>query len=611
MKRHSQGINLDEGIPLSTGKEFELLYMELFPQETEILTHWLDQGTKPLMLGGQIGTGKTTLINKVLSSSDNLPDITLHFDRNSVNPKQGEFYAIALAGFIQTALKAEADLSAISLPEELNHNECSNWEDLKSILAPEKRTLTAHRLRKSIISEFENDTDYIDRVLTDIGASISKTTDKPLSILASGIDKFATNSSAFVSLQGVLDTLCSFRTLFEVNAVHIFIKETGSRFSKVDRLYLTACSSEHILELYSKRMGAYLPSIPKKDLEVLAELSAGIPRQALRLLVHYLEARKKRKKGNEHLIRAALATEMDFFLYSLKPSDELINVIRKQSFLLANTVRLPGDKETAQRALYGNWIVLTEQPDHAKWPVLVNPLIKGSFSKSVPTETPEQTYLNNYAETFGISANGLSFPEGWLGQEQTQHPIQLYLTEILDALASALLSKDRADRVIISYKNKELVKPARSYLFAKANTFDFQSCEHFQLDGGKDQLPIEELDELLTNPANIFSIDFGAQWTYEQLTTLDSQRDLLLQHQMIWWVPEQVLQSYLSHWTQLRQLFEVYSLDDELLGSLSIDEIQEDIEYFTDLKEGENSAPASMVQNLKSVLNFLKVKHGS
>ena len=295
MKRHSQGINLDEGIPLSTRVEFERLYMELFTQETEALLHWLNDGTAPLMLGGQIGTGKTTLINKVLSSCT-APDITLHFDRDSVNPKQGEFYAITLAGFIQTALKVGADLSAISLPDELNHDECSNWTELKSILAPEKRTLTAHRLRKSIISEFENETDYIDRVLTDIGESISKAMEKPLFILASGIDKFATNSSAFVSLQGVLDTLCSFKTMFEVNAIHIFIKETGSRFSKIDRLCLTACSKENILQLYSKRMGIYLPSIPKKDLDVLAELSAGIPRQALRLLVHYLEARKNVKR---------------------------------------------------------------------------------------------------------------------------------------------------------------------------------------------------------------------------------------------------------------------------------------------------------------------------
>ena len=301
---------------------------------------------------------------------------------------------------------------------------------------------------------------------------------------------------------------------------------------------------------------------------------------------------------------------MDFFLYALKPSDELIQVIGKQSFLLTNTVRLPGDKETAQKALYGNWIVLAGQPDHTKWPVIINPLIKSSFGQRNTSETPEQIFLKNYADTFGMSANGLSFPEGWLGQEQTEHPIQLFLTEILDALASALLSKDRADRVIISYKDKELVKPARSYLFAKANTYDYQSCKHFQLDGGKDQLPIERLDEALSSTADIFSIDFGSQWTPEQLTALDSQRDLLLNHQMIWWIPDQVLQTYLSNWTQLRQLFEIYSLDDELLGSLSSDEIQEDIEYFSDLKEGENSAPANMVQNLQSVLNFLKVKHG-
>ncbi|MGI9277394.1 MAG: hypothetical protein ACR2PT_21420 [Endozoicomonas sp.] len=610
MKRHSQGINLDEGIPLSTRKEFELLYMDLFPEATKTLDHWLNNDTAPLMLGGQIGTGKTTLIHKVLRSGGVAPDITLHFDRDSVNPKQGEFYAIALAGFIEAAISVQADLSTISLPEELNHKECTNWQELQAILAPQTRTLKAHRLRKSVISEFETDTDYIDGVLTDIGATVSSVTGRPLFILACGIDKFATNSAAFVSLQQVLDTLCSFKTLFEVNAIHVFIKETNNRFSRIDRLWLTACQQKQVLELYARRMGVYLPSIPEKDLGILAELSGGIPRQALRLLGHYLEARKKHKKGGEYLIRATLATEMDFFLYAQKPTDELMNVIRQQKFLYANTVRLPGDKETAQRALYGNWIVITGQPDHARWPVSINPLVKGSFTEPRPTETPEQAYLKNYADTFGLSANGLSFPKGWLGQVQVEHPIELNLTEILDALAAALLSKDRADRVIIAYKDQKLVRPARNYLFAKANTFDYQSYQHFQLDGGKNQSPIEKLDEVISSSTDIHSLDLGAQWTSEQLAALDSQRDLLLDHQMIWWIPSQELQKYLSHWTQLRQLFEIYTLDDELLGSLTIDEIEEDIEYFSDLIEDESSAPASMVHSLKTVLEFLKVKHG-
>ncbi|WOG26890.1 hypothetical protein [Endozoicomonas sp. 8E] len=81
--------------------------MELFLQETKTFIHWLDQGTASLMPGGQISTGKTILINKVLNSRDNFTDTCPHFDFGITNPKQGEFFAIALARIIRTALKVE------------------------------------------------------------------------------------------------------------------------------------------------------------------------------------------------------------------------------------------------------------------------------------------------------------------------------------------------------------------------------------------------------------------------------------------------------------------------------------------------------------------------
>lgn len=121
-----------------------------------------------------------------------------------------------------------------------------------------------------------------------------------------------------------------------------------------------------------------------------------------------------------------------------------------------------------------------------------------------------------------------------------------------------------------------------------------------------------QLDDILTHQVDIdiFSLDFADNWTAGQLAALDSQRDSLLYSQMIWWIPEQALNKYLAHWTQLRQFFEIYILDDELLGSLSLEDIEADIGFFSDLVEEDKSAPSSMVKNLKSVLEYLKVKHG-
>ena len=52
--------------------------------------------------------------------------------------------------------------------------------------------------------------------------------------------------------------------------------------------------------------------------------------------------------------------------------------------------------------------------------------------------------------------------------------------------------------------------------------------------------------------------------------------------------------------------FEFFILDDELLGSLSIEEIEADLAFFEDLVENEHSSEYSMVSNLKIVLEYLQ-----
>ena len=69
MKRREYGINIDDGVALSTEEEFRLLYVPCNPDETACLQGWFsDDAQDPLMLGGQIGSGKTTLIKEVSRS---------------------------------------------------------------------------------------------------------------------------------------------------------------------------------------------------------------------------------------------------------------------------------------------------------------------------------------------------------------------------------------------------------------------------------------------------------------------------------------------------------------------------------------------------------------
>lgn len=71
MKRNHFGINLDEGIPLSTEMDFQKLYVPCFEDMADKVNSWIkdDLGKNPLMLGGQIGSGKSTLIAKTLLKS--------------------------------------------------------------------------------------------------------------------------------------------------------------------------------------------------------------------------------------------------------------------------------------------------------------------------------------------------------------------------------------------------------------------------------------------------------------------------------------------------------------------------------------------------------------
>ena len=62
MKRNKYGINLDEGIALSSEEEFEILFIESDCDCETRLVDWIQMGEQPLLFGGQIGCGKTTSI---------------------------------------------------------------------------------------------------------------------------------------------------------------------------------------------------------------------------------------------------------------------------------------------------------------------------------------------------------------------------------------------------------------------------------------------------------------------------------------------------------------------------------------------------------------------
>lgn len=79
MKRNKFGINMDEGIPLVTKEDFEILYVPSFKKVYDNLVEWFQNDDEPIMVGGQIGTGKSSLINKLLLDNKFKPISIMYF----------------------------------------------------------------------------------------------------------------------------------------------------------------------------------------------------------------------------------------------------------------------------------------------------------------------------------------------------------------------------------------------------------------------------------------------------------------------------------------------------------------------------------------------------
>jgi len=628
MKINRFGINLDEGLAL-TEESLDKLYVSCCEDYAQKIIDWLKNDTieTTLLLGGQIGSGKSTLITKILSDKSSKPDITLEFDKEGLNLDEGDFLSIILTGFIKKAVELSLDLSFSELPSELFELSTDDWQSLVNILCPEKFSMKLFEkkiLARKAISKHNN---YIIEVISKIGDALKNKSKSPLFIFASGIDKYDTKSAAFrLSLNSSTRILSNYKTMFEVNAGHLFIPDTTSPFSSNNKkVFIPTVSDNYIIEMLNKRMGVYAEPI-KKELELITKWSGGNPRQAIRLLTHYQSVRKNKtldKTGR--LANAIRRTTDDLFAYSNRPSSDLIKTIQNDKKIETSLFNLPGDKETAQESLYGNWIFITQGSTNGSWPAIVNPLVKPFFEneKSIMAE-PEQRLLSQYAEINELSPTGLGF--NMLEDDSSkknadkilqeyfsmgiEEPLTLKLTEILDVISAALLSNDRKDRIIVGFKDKKILNAARAYLFAKANSYEYQRFEHRTLFGGKDKEPIKKLEEIMVLDTEILSLEFAGKWTKRQLEILDKYRDNFIDYQMLWWIPLEKLKEYLPHWVQLRELFEFFVLEDELLGSLSIEDIESDLAFYEDLVESEESAEFSMVKNLKIVLEYLKENRG-
>lgn len=612
MKRSRSGMNLDEGIALTSQEEFDLLYLETESEIETRLADWLNHGNGSIIFGGQIGCGKTTAIERAIRLADKQPDITCHFDRNHINPSPLDTWLILIAEIARFSANNDLKVIANILPgiQSILGDSPQQWdESLAQVLltAYSPSALEKHREFKALLAPL---LDHLPAALRTVIQEHEKKLGRSLFILASGVDKFEPGTSAYISLSEPLAALSSFKTLYEVNAVHLFSRDAWTR--NCEQLVLTATNQNWIENMLKKRLGIYAQAC-QQEIPLLAAFSGGLPRQALRLLDHFVIERKNHPDQNDAIIHSVANVNRDFFAFAKRPENSLLNAVNKKKLLETTLISLPGDADTAMRAVFGNWIILKKHQQESRWQACINPAVTGSLELLNPDE-PEMLLLKQYAKRQDISPTGLDIDvqaTNWhsLLHEELEHPHPLNILEILDTISAALLSKQREDRIIITYEDRNNAEYVRAYLQAKSNSYEYQTWDHKVIQGGNGKEPLNEILDFFSDKSiDIYSMEFVGNYTDEQLNEINIRRDTLIDKQLIWWIPKNELARYLIGWTQLRQLFQIFIMEDDISKALSIEDIEADIEFMQDLSEFQKTAEFNYVSDLRKVLNYLKEK---
>jgi len=622
VNRRSHGVNLDDGVALSTDEEFQLLFVDGRPEVRSTLQGWLaDDEQDSMLFGGQIGTGKTTLLNEVLRTLPDTLVIRIRFDTDCVDATEGGYVQLLFGQVLQACMNCGVapDGCGVTL-EDLTALDQANWRGVAGALTQAPGSLAeATKLRETANVLTPNSKQVRNAVNVLLGRLAEVAKRRPV-LVADGVDKFNPTTTDYFALKDTLAFLAKHKTLFEVNAVHLFREDDFC--AGILKLFVGGLDAELLQQVFMKRLGGYGPAYSEAFV-TLAEYSGGNVRQGLRLLNGYYHRRTQMR--NDHTAALALAchrvgTDLLSAPFAHFPSD-VFSVVKKDHYMEGSLLKNQVTAAGANEAVYKNWLFLDCEPRAqapTQWPARINPLIDMAIDwKQALPATPEEEAVRKWAAERHISPIGLNVPVDKNGEpswddfweeiesSSSSEDGTLSIRQVLEEIAAGLYGTERQDRIIVSYKQRANLESVRDFLIGKANAYAFFPCTDIMLVGGDGEHPIDELISKLSasDPNCIYSVEMQGKWTDAQLRNLEHRRDLFDSLQMLWWVQEDALQRYLPFWQQLRQLFRIYRLEEELWRDISVDEIEADIELIQDLST-ENDPEG--VCRLKRVLDFLR-----
>lgn len=620
MKRNQYGVNFDLGVPLQTEEEFELLYVELTPEKKQRLIDWInDDNQGPLVAAGQIGTGKSTLIEKAFREASP-PDVRIGLDTEVPFYDSGTFWGVLLGKIVEFARYVECNLESFRLPEDLLgiDYEHDGLGELVNALCKRPLSMADFNKKRALYRAIDENIEVVKRQLLDIFELTADKIDRKPLIFAEGIDKFSPDSADYVSMLDVLNFLSRYKTLYEANLIHLL--GSGEKWHNGKKVLLTGTSNEIMSEILEKRLGVYAQA-KEGMLPLLASLSGGNVRQAIRLLIEYDFALGKKEKDTKGALDEACRRTRDDLLNVLSGTmdPELLKVVHRDGYITSGTLKDLVTRDASQSAVYLNWIFITgDADDELKWPAHVNPLLLPAVEafKSIP-ESPEIRMLREWANEHEISPFGLDIDIAALdknkffdiiGSQTALAPLNII--EIFDSLAAYFLNPERRDKVIIAYENAKLARPVNDLLIGKAGVYRPANFKDINFA----EVPDHRLDIYLNRLENEqnegYSVFFDKQLTEEEAIALEQRRDVFIDYKMIWWIPFNDLKGYLKYWPQSRQFFKIFRLEEDILSTITKEEIAEDLEDL-DHVESSTDTKEQLKERLQRVLDYLKmIKNG-
>jgi hypothetical protein len=624
MNRRPHGVNLDDGVALRSEEEFHLLFVDARPDARARLKDWLaDAGQGAVLFAGQIGTGKTTLLNEVLQARPDLPMIRMRFDTDCIDATDGGYVLLMLGQILNACLERSVSVDGCGLAvADFAALECPDWTALAHILARTPATLSAaDRLREFSVQIAPN-AEHIRRASGELIARLSERLHHPAILVADGVDKLAPQTSDYDSIRKTLTFLADHKTLFEVNAVHLF-READFR-PGIDRVFLGGMDSAFLEAVFAKRLGAYA-AMYRQAFSLLTVKAGGNTRQGLRLLNAYYFLRTQRREQHEAAFASA-CHRVTSDLLSMPFVDfpaEIAEVVRRDGYIEGSVLENPTTAAEAGEAVYRNWFILDSAPTvetPTRWPAHINPLIEKSDWKPSQRPSAEEVLVQKWARQGDVGAQGLNAPLSDKGKpdwkrawdEINAFTLAARVPSILDLLGeigAGLFGLERRDRILVAYESRDNFDAIKKYLLdyvvGKANTYGAFPCREIVLVGGEGHHPVQQLLVELAERdwSTIYSVDVTGRWTEHQCRDLEHRRDLFDRLQMLWWIQQGDLEQYKPLWPQLRQTFRIYRLEEQLWRGLTLEEIESDIAVIESISSQPNS---ESIRRLQSVLKYLK-----